>query len=163
MDFVRLERKEYQPKPTPFDIVEVINNQIKKVKILADEKNINIDTAFPTEGETDVNADKVMIERVLTNLLDNAIKFTDAGGKISIRLLSNEMDFLFEIKDTGVNIPKDQIPHLFEPFYRGAREQKGSGLGLAISKTIIEAHGGKIWVESSAVKGNTFSFLIPKT
>jgi len=163
LDFVRLERKEYQPQPAPFDIVEVIAKQIEKVKILADEKNINIIKAFSAEKGTDVNADQVMIERVITNLLDNAIKFTPDGGKINIRLLSKDKDFLFEIQDTGIAIPKDQIPYLFEPFYRGVREQKGSGLGLAISKTIIEAHGGRIWVESSATKGNTFRFSLPKT
>jgi PAS domain S-box-containing protein len=163
MDFVRLERKEYKPQPTPFDIVEVINKQIEKVKILGEEKNITIAAEFPADMVADINADKVMIERVITNLLDNAIKFTDAGGKIRIRLLSRDKDFLFEIQDTGIAIPKDQISYLFEPFYRGVREQKGSGLGLAISKTIIEAHGGKIWVESSASQGNTFSFSLLKT
>lgn len=163
LDFVRLERKEYQPQPAPFDIVEVINKQIETEKILADDKNINIVTEFPSDTVTNVNADRVMIERVITNLLDNAIKFTDIGGKISIRLFGRDKDILFEIQDTGLVIPKDQIPYLFEPFYRGAGKQKGSGLGLAISKTIIEAHGGKIWVESSAAKGNTFSFSLPKT
>jgi signal transduction histidine kinase len=163
MDFVRLESKEYKPQPVPFDLVEVIKKQIEHVKILADEKDINIVIDFPMDTSTDVNADKVMIERVITNLLDNAIKFTGKEGQISIKLFSRDKDFLFEIQDTGVPIPKDQIPYIFEPFYRGVREQKGSGLGLAISKTIIEAHGGKIWLESSKEKGNTFKFFLPKT
>ena len=162
MDFVRLERKEYKPQPASFDVIEVINKQTEHAKILADEKDIEITTEFPPDTAIEINADRIMIGRVITNLLDNAIKFTDTGGEIGIRLLNREKDFLFEIQDSGIAIPKDQIPYLFEPFYRGVREQKGSGLGLAISKTIIEAHGGKIWVESSAGKGNKFSFTLPK-
>ncbi len=162
LDFSKLESKEYKPTPVPFNMVETISNQIDKIKILADEKYINVVTDFPSDTIININADKIMIQRVITNLLDNAVKFTNKGGIITVKLLIRDKDFLVEIQDSGERIPPDQLPYIFEPFYRGIRDQKGSGLGLAISKTIVEAHGGKIWAESIHGVGNTFSFSLPK-
>ena len=67
-----------------------------------------------------------------------------------------------EVKDTGIGISNDQLPHLFDAFYRAAQEVRGSGLGLSIARTIVEAHGGQIWVKSVPGKGSTFSFTLPR-
>ena len=110
-----------------------------------------------------VYADTVQVERVIANLLDNAIKYTGKGGKISIVLTNRENEILVQITDTGVGISKENIPHIFEAFYRVKRDSKGLGLGLSIVRKIVEANGGKIWVESERGKGSRFSFTLPST
>jgi two-component system phosphate regulon sensor histidine kinase PhoR len=103
------------------------------------------------------------MEQVLVNLLHNAIKFTPANGVISIGCHLNDDKMLFSVKDTGIGIPADDLPRIFERFYKTdrARSGGGTGLGLAISRHIIEAHGGKIWAESIEGQGSTFYFTIP--
>ncbi|MCL4536018.1 MAG: HAMP domain-containing histidine kinase, partial [Nitrospirae bacterium] len=108
------------------------------------------------------NADAMLIGRVITNLLDNAIKYTNPGGAVTISLIDGDGDVIVRLKDTGIGISEDHLPYIFDAFYRGKRDLKGSGLGLSIAKTIVEAHGGRIWVESIPGKGSTFSFTLPK-
>lgn len=103
-----------------------------------------------------------MISRVIRNLLDNAIKYTDSGGTVTVKVTARGDEILVSVKDTGVGIPEDHLPHIFDAFYRVRRDAKGSGLGLSIAKTIIEAHGGRIWAESIPAKGSVFSFTLPK-
>jgi len=110
----------------------------------------------------DINADEAMVNRVIANLIGNAIKYTNSDGEINVRLLNRDSDILVQVRDTGIGIPSDKLPFLFDAFYRVDNNQKGSGLGLSIAKTIVEAHGGKIWVESIIGKGSTFSFTLPK-
>ena len=103
-----------------------------------------------------------MVERVVTNLLGNAIKYTAPEGRVRIALLERDADILVLVTDTGIGIAEEHLPFVFDAFVRVSRDSKGSGLGLAIVKTIIEAHGGRIWVESTVGKGSTFSFTLPK-
>jgi signal transduction histidine kinase len=103
-----------------------------------------------------------MISRVVANLLDNAIAYTDGGGSIHVRLSEKDGELQVSIADTGRGIPEDQLPYIFDAFYRINRDTKGSGLGLFIAKTIVEAHGGRISVESSPGKGSVFSVMLPK-
>ncbi len=111
------------------------------------------------------NADPDRLREVITNLFDNAIKYTDAG-KISLGLTGNNELVQFFIRDTGAGIPADDIPHLFQKFYRVnstlTRTQGGTGLGLFISRKIIELYGGRIWVESEAGRGSTFYINLPR-
>jgi two-component system sensor histidine kinase VicK len=109
-----------------------------------------------------INADADKISRVIRNLLDNAIKYTDEGGSITVKLSDRRNEILVSFMDTGIGIPEDHVPHIFEAFYRASRDSKGSGLGLAIAKTIIEGHAGRIWAESAPAKGSVFSFTLPK-
>lgn len=99
------------------------------------------------------------------NLVDNALKYTQSGGTITISLKKEEHEIKISVKDTGVGIPKDQQVRVFNKFFRGANvmrmETEGSGLGLFIAKNIIEAHGGKIWFKSDESKGTTFWFTLP--
>jgi two-component system sensor histidine kinase VicK len=110
-----------------------------------------------------INADGDKISRVIRNLLDNAIKYTDEGGTITVELSDRGNEILVSFMDTGIGIPEDHVPHIFEPFYRVSRNSKGSGLGLTIAKTIIEGHAGRIWAERAAAKGSIFSFTLPRT
>jgi len=111
-----------------------------------------------------VRIDSQRLEQVLVNLIHNAVKFTRAGGEV---VLFAEADYgfvRFAIRDTGVGIPSDEVTRIFERFYRvdKSRTGSGTGLGLSIAKHIVEAHGGKIWVESREGEGSTFYFTIPQ-
>lgn len=162
LDFARFEAKEMKLTPTPFNIVKAISQQIENMEVTAKEKNIRIITESPDHEIPEIMVDGAMIQRVIVNLIDNAIKFTKSGGTVTVRLMDRYKDFLVEVIDTAVSIPRDQFPYIFEPFYRGVREQKGSGLGLFIAKKIVEAHGGQIWVKSANGKGNIFGFTLSK-
>jgi two-component system phosphate regulon sensor histidine kinase PhoR len=110
-----------------------------------------------------VQADKERIRQTIVNLVHNAIKFTDPGGKITIASQVRGDSVIVDISDTGIGISKNDLPHVFERFYKGdrARSEGGTGMGLAIAKHVIEAHGGSIWAQSAEGKGSTFSLSLP--
>ncbi len=162
LQFARLESKEYKPVLGPFNIETAIEKYIKASKVEADKRNVEITLEYPGEMFPEVNADAGMINRVISNLLDNAIKHSGTGGTVTVSLSDLGKDILVQIIDTGMGIPEKDLPHIFNTFYRASRNSKGSGLGLSIVKTIIEAHSGKIRVESTLGKGTTFSFNLPK-
>ena len=103
-----------------------------------------------------------MIDRVISNLIDNAIKYTNPGGMVTIRITTRDEDILVEVLDTGIGIHDQDIPCVFDAFCRVNRDVEGSGLGLSIAKAIIEAHHGTISVESTPGKGSRFWFTLPK-
>ena len=162
LQYSRFEAKEYQPLMKPFNIAGSLRKQVENAIILADEKNIKIRCEIAEDVFPDINADEAMVNRVIANLIGNAIKYTNPDGEINVRLLSRDEDILVQVRDTGVGIPSDELPFIFDAFYRVGRDQKGSGLGLSISKTIVKAHGGKISAESTLGIGSTFSFTLPK-
>ena len=108
-------------------------------------------------------ADHERINSVITNLIHNAIKFTLPGGKITVSAMQKETMIVVSVTDTGIGIPAEDAKNIFDRFYKvdRARSAKGMGLGLSIAKTIVEGHGGEIWVESDFEKGSTFSFSLP--
>jgi signal transduction histidine kinase len=112
-----------------------------------------------------VDADPLRLEQVVTNLVDNAIKYSPDGGAVEVRLTKAPDDALVvSVSDHGLGIAPEHLPHLFERFYRaesGSRTIKGVGLGLYICRSLIEAHGGAMWVESHVGVGSTFSFGLP--
>ena len=105
------------------------------------------------------------LQQVITNLLDNAIRYTPEGD-VAIRVKEEKNHTLVEVRDTGIGIPPKDLPHVFDDFFRASNvDTKGTGLGLSISKRIVEAHGGKIWVESpypGTNHGSKFTFTLPK-
>lgn len=111
-----------------------------------------------------VMADAPRIQQVIANLLQNAIKFTPAGGEITLQAYEQNDSITFAVKDTGVGIPSEDLERIFERFFKAdrARSSGGTGLGLAISRHLVEAHGGKIWAESIETRGSTFNFTLPK-
>lgn len=113
-----------------------------------------------------VYVDKTMITEVLSNLIDNAIKYNNPGGRVSVFIEELEGQIVTHVKDTGIGIPSESMPHLFKKFYRTSTSiwkegKKGTGLGLFISSEIVRLHGGKIWADSGEDTGSTFSFSIP--
>jgi signal transduction histidine kinase len=110
-----------------------------------------------------VSCDRDRVERVFGNMIGNAIKFCRPGDLIYVRCRVVDDVVVFSISDTGPGIPPEQVPHLFEPYWSAGRQaiKKGTGLGLYICKGIVEAHGGKLWVESTVSEGTEFFFTLP--
>ena len=162
LEFSRYEAGEFKSVFTPVDMQAEILKNIEAEKIEAEKKQITISLEPSDSANSVVHADAAMINRLIRNLLDNAIKHTDSGGVVTVRVTDRGTEILVSVKDTGTGIPKDHLPYIFDAFYRVDRNSKGSGLGLAITRTIVELHGGKIWVQSSPSGGSTFSFTLLK-
>jgi PAS domain S-box-containing protein len=160
----RIEQGKMTVNIQPLDWSKTIDENIAEIIGQAKEKKIQINFEKPPEAIF-VQADKARISEVLTNLIANSIKYTPGEGAITIWIEKSGNDVVTHVKDTGSGIPKESIPNLFTKFYRvsGPLGQgvKGTGLGLYISKSIIDMHKGKIWVESEVGKGSVFSFSIP--
>jgi signal transduction histidine kinase len=162
LELSRLESTGYEPVPAPFNMAAALKMRIEMARIEADKKDINIQFDISEDTAIMVSADAIQIDRVIANLMDNAIKYTGSGGTITVKLLDRDTDVLVQIADTGIGIPEEHVQHIFNAFYRVGRDAKGSGLGLSIAKRTVEANGGKIWVESVHEKGSVFSFTLPK-
>lgn len=148
----------------PEDIVSIIKQTTSDFTKSAKEKSLELVFLEPEKPLPKVVADKFKISEVLSNLISNAITYTQTGGKIWISVEDKETEVVVHVQDNGQGIPKEILPHLFTKFYRFSKkseEPKGLGLGLYISKSIIQMHHGKIWVESEVNKGSTFSFSLP--
>jgi signal transduction histidine kinase len=111
--------------------------------------------------------DVARIGRVLNNLVHNAIRHTPPGGRVTLRAERAGEEILVSVVDSGEGILAEDLPHVFERFYRGDKSRSssrgGTGLGLAIARGIVEAHGGRIWVESERGQGSVFSFSLPRS
>ena len=112
---------------------------------------------------TEVEGDRRLLAQLLDNLVSNAVKFTPEGGSVTIRACGDGSTAVVEVADTGAGIPPDEVPQVFDRFFRAstAADVPGTGLGLAIVKAIVEAHGGSIGVESELGVGSTFRFVLP--
>ncbi len=143
----------------------VISSAITVVQNRANQKNIKL-SYEGTETVYDISGEQVLIEETLTNLLFNAIRYTPAGGSIVLTIKDKLSEYLVQIKDTGIGIPKGEEEKIFEEFYRAPNARKverdGTGLGLSFAKQVVEKHGGKIWAENNPDGGATFSFTLPK-
>lgn len=160
----KLEARETKPKLEPFSIAEIVQDIQQKNKVIAEKKQIELSVDFPYNLPL-VCADIGMMEKVIQNLLDNAMKFTSENGKVLIRLQPQSDMILLEIQDSGHGISNEALPHIFDRYQRNERsghlENKGLGLGLAIVKRILEVHNLDIKVKSTEGKGTIFSFKIP--
>ena len=162
LELSRIESGKVPLKMEAVSSTDLIDGAVERLQLQAERAGLEIQTTCQTNLPK-VLADPSRLEQVLVNLLHNAIKFTPANGVISIGCHLNDDKMLFSVKDTGIGIPADDLPRIFERFYKTdrARSGGGTGLGLAISRHIIEAHGGKIWAESIEGQGSTFYFTIP--
>jgi two-component system phosphate regulon sensor histidine kinase PhoR len=142
----------------------VVQQALGVVRTLAGEKKQSIRVDIPP-GTPQVLADRQRLPQVIINLLDNAVKFTPAGGNIVISARQSDGRLRLSVRDTGIGIPQDEQGRIFERFYRvdasRDRREGGTGLGLAIAKHLVQAMGGTIEVESSAGEGTTFCVVLP--
>ncbi|MBI5888675.1 MAG: ATP-binding protein [Deltaproteobacteria bacterium] len=159
----KLESHQMTMEIAPVDIREVIIPTVKSFEKQARDKRITISSRIP-EGLPKVMGDRDRLEQVVVNLVDNAIKYTHSGGSVNISVSRIEGSVRVDVADTGIGIPAEDIPRIFERFYRvdkaRSRELGGTGLGLAIVKHIIQGHGGRMHVESRPGKGSAFSFFL---
>jgi len=129
-------------------------------------KDINLELEV-SDSPTEAFVDPDRIEQVIRNLLSNAYRYTPEGGRVTLKLITDDEDVVASVTDTGMGIPPEDLPYIFERFYRVDRSRTrrtgGSGIGLAIVKQLVEAMGGRVWATSEARKGSTFFFRLPSS
>ncbi len=165
LDATRIEAGQIVQEMEETSLAEVVEDALENVRSSAAEKGLELITDVP-EALPEIMASPRRLVQVLTNLLNNAVQFTPSGGRITLRVRELDEHLQVEVMDTGIGISPEDMPRIFEEFYRGKDvETKGAGLGLAIAKKIVEAHGGKIWAESpypESERGSKFTFTLPK-
>ena len=160
LDVRRIESGRLSVDPRPVTVALLVDETLEMLRPHAAAASLELVTDLAPELPR-VRADSGRILQVFSNLVGNAIKFTPAGGRITISAMRLEDEVRFEIADTGPGIPAEQLPHVFGQFWQGLRgDRRGIGLGLAIAKGIVEAHHGKIWVESQVGEGSRFYFTL---
>lgn len=164
LDISRIDARVLKMEAT--SIPKVLESTMGTVQPLAQKKGVELRVELPKELPLITGAPE-RLQQVFTNLLGNAVKFTPEGGVVILKVSEKDDNIVTVVTDTGVGISSDEMPRIFDDFYRGIRvDEAGTGLGLSISKKIIEAHNGKIWVESPCPdtgKGSRFTFILPKS
>jgi signal transduction histidine kinase len=161
LDFVKVESGRLSVTKKPEDPVSLLGDVHTVFQPLAKEKGLAFEYSIDP-AVTSIECEKARIAQVLSNLLGNAIKFTPRGGSIRLHVTALGGDTLFWVRDTGPGIAPEKLPHVFDRYWQAeGAAREGVGLGLAIVKGLVEAHGGRIWVESLVGAGTTFFFTIP--
>jgi two-component system, OmpR family, phosphate regulon sensor histidine kinase PhoR len=162
LELSRIETGEAPFAPRPTSPADVCADALRRIQMLAQRNGLKLENRCPPDLPP-VASDSARIEQALMNLLHNAVKFTPAGGSITVSAAARGTDVVFSVADTGVGIPAEDQSRIFERFYKADRSRSGdgTGLGLSIARHIVEAHGGRIWVESAAGKGSAFFFTLP--
>lgn len=164
LDLSRIETGRLRLDLQPMQVWEVIDEVVGSLKGRAEAKGLRVRVEVP-QGLPAVMADRDRITQVVLNLMDNAVRYTPEGGEVCVRVQMADEALLVHVQDTGIGIAPEEQGRIFERFYRSedarVQETEGTGLGLAIVKSLIEMHGGRVWVQSEPGKGSTFSFTIP--
>jgi two-component system, NtrC family, sensor histidine kinase KinB len=161
LDLSKIETRESAPHLAPVRPADLLGRAAEDLRPQVEAKDITLKVDVP-QSLPAVLADSTQIERVISNLVTNALRYTSRGGEIAIKVTANEQHVLVSVADTGRGIPAEYLPHIFEKFVQVPGAQSGgAGLGLAISKEIVEAHGGQISVQSEVGRGTAFTFSLP--
>jgi len=159
----RLDAGEALMSREQFDLAELVTNTADQMRLLAEDKQVVL--LCETHGRIDVEGDPGRVKQIVVNLVDNAIKYTSAGGRVDVTVGTNNGNAVLEVADSGAGIPIEAMPHVFERFYRvdkaRSRQLGGAGLGLSIVKSICAAHHGRVTVESSEDEGSRFTVELP--
>jgi signal transduction histidine kinase len=163
-EFTKLDTDQVRPRIEPISMAELVQDLVQQFRPIADKKGVQIEAVFPGNPNSLIEADISMLNRALTNLIDNAIRHTPKGGNVTVSSIMNGEDIVLEVSDTGPGIPASDLPHIFERFYQADKsrpEKSGAGLGLAIARKIFSLHGGDITVSSISNRGTTFTVHLP--
>jgi two-component system OmpR family sensor kinase len=165
LDLARLEAGTADLRMSNVDVRALLQGVVEKFRLQADEAGISLHIDLPSQMPT-LMADGDRLAQVFINLVDNALKFSQAGGSITLRVLTSPNEMQFDVEDTGAGIPPEAIGRIFDRFYqadpsRPGGERHGAGLGLAIVQEIVQAHGGRISVRSQAGQGSTITLHLP--
>jgi len=161
VDSVRLESGQLTLNPRPVDLLQAVLDLRERLSGVAEAERIQVESP---DDLPSVSADPDRLERILTNLLTNSLKYSAPGSQVTVALAPTDGEVVVSVSDQGPGIAPEDLPHLFERFYRGNHShdgREGLGLGLYITKGLVEAHGGRIWAESRVGEGSTFSFTLP--
>jgi signal transduction histidine kinase len=153
-----------KPIREKIDLARLVGEACALFGTAAEDKGLTLNCDIP--GKCAILGDNRMVQRMLSNLLDNAIKYTDPRGTVRVSVSEcNGNKIAITVKDTGIGIPQEDLPHIFERFYRcdRSRSEAGAGLGLSLAKTIARAHGGDITVVSRPGEGSAFTVTLPRS
>jgi two-component system phosphate regulon sensor histidine kinase PhoR len=161
LDLSRIESGQVEPERKSVEPMKLLTSSVDRMRMQAERAGLTLNIEG-LDNLPEVSADESRIEQVLVNIIHNAVKFTPPGGDIILSAQAGEGVVCFAVKDSGEGIPAEDVPRIFERFYRvdKSRAGGGTGLGLSISRHIVESHGGKIWVESREGEGSTFFFTL---
>jgi two-component system sensor histidine kinase EvgS len=160
LELARAQANRLHINEEPLDMCEIIDNVIKNMRPAIPSNRL----VLTCDKSITVNADRIRLQRIIHNLLDNALKYSEPGTKIEIFSVRKENNVHVGVRDHGVGIPQELQKKLFEPFSRLENENikaSGTGLGLVVCQRLVEAHGGRLWVESQLGQGSTFQFTLP--
>ena len=164
LDIPRVEKSQLVQEMEEVSLVQTIDNFVEEGRSLAEQKGIRFSVDV-SPNLSFINGSPPRLQQVITNLVNNAINYT-TEGEVLLRALETDNEILVEVADTGCGIPPDELPRIFEDFFRASNaDAKGTGLGLSIAERIVQAHGGKIWAESPCAetgRGSRFYFTLPK-
>ncbi|HID97462.1 MAG TPA: PAS domain-containing sensor histidine kinase [Thermodesulfobacteriaceae bacterium] len=164
LEILRVETGYLQMSRVACCMEDILAGVAESFQVRANEKNIAIVLDFPNKLPL-IDVDKYQIERVFNNLVDNAIKYSPSGSTILVKAWEEGDSIMIEIRDQGPGIPAEDLPHIFEYFFRSSvsgKETAGIGLGLASVRGIVEAHGGRIWAKSKVGRGTSFFIQLPR-
>jgi signal transduction histidine kinase len=163
MAISRLDAGEARMERDILDLAELAASTTEQIRLLAVDKDVALQCE--SEERVAVEGDRARLKQVIVNLVDNAIKYTPAGGLVGVKVYASNGRAMLEVNDNGVGIPAEALPHIFERFYRvdkaRSRQMGGAGLGLSIIKAIVTAHGGQVRVESVEGRGSRFLVELP--
>jgi len=164
LELSRLESGELTLQREDVPLAPLVTQVLSEIDVARSDSGVAVESALP-EDLPAVDADRERVHQVLFNLLDNAVRFTPSGGAVTVSAQRHNGSVEVRVADTGVGIPPEHLPRLFERFYRAdparSREDGGTGIGLAIARSVVEAHGGHIRAESELGKGSVFTFDLP--
>ncbi len=165
LDLARLDRGALTLELKPIFLSEVVQRSIETVRMMAEARGVVLMAAPMPEPMAPVRADALRLQQVLWNLLANAIQFTPRHGRVVVRVEREPERFLVSVEDDGIGIPDSELPHVFERFRQvdgsATRGHAGMGIGLALARSLVELHGGTIWVTSIVGQGSRFTFSVP--
>jgi signal transduction histidine kinase len=161
LDLAKIESGRLVIEPQNHDVGSIVRDSVEILAEVASGRGLLLTTDTAVQDFA-IACDRERVLQVLSNLIGNALKFTDDGGSVTVSVRDQGGEAKFAVTDTGCGIPAEQLPFIFDRYWQAKSARDGIGLGLSIAKGLVDAHGGRIWVESKVGEGTTFVFALPK-